>query len=111
VARTEQEVQTDLDRIDVMVADADVTGNKYTINQLMHARKPLEKELAALVVPSKTTKLSQIDDASAAMLDYSNEANVSTNLKDLLVKYTDALVRVREYTDDPPEFMKDFEGK
>jgi hypothetical protein len=103
VARTAQEVQTDLDRIDVMVADAGATGNEYTVNQLMHARRPLEKELEPLVKPSKTTKLSQIDDASAAMLDYSNEANVSKDLKDLLVKYTDALVGVRTRTETPPE--------
>ena len=81
MARSARDIQTDLDRIEVMIRTATSAGNEDTVDILDQAQARLESELEVLSKDSDATRRSSIDAANAELISFEDEANVSAALK------------------------------
>ncbi len=81
MARTARDIQTDLDRIELMLSTARTAGNVDTVNTLEQAHARIESALEELTKDSDAKRRSDIDAANDALISYENEANVSRELK------------------------------
>ena len=79
--RSTRDIQTDIDRITIMLKDARDTGNIDTEDILIQAEARFENELEKLTRDSRATRVASIDSASAELVAFENESNVSPALK------------------------------
>lgn len=81
MAQTKQELQTDLDRIQVMIKKARDTGNQDTDDILGQAESRIEGAIEVLSRDSRATRQASIDAANAELIAFENERRVSVELK------------------------------
>ena len=81
MARSARDIQTDLDRIAVMLTEARATGNQDTEDILGQAEARFESELEELTKDSRATRVASIDAADTELVSFEDEANVSRELK------------------------------
>ena len=96
MARSVRKVQTDLDRIGVMLKTARDTGNQDTEDILVQAESRFESEIEQLTKDSRATRVASIDSADAELIAFENEAKVSRELKAAIQNSRSDLVNRRK---------------
>lgn len=97
MARAEVALQADIDRIQKMINyNRDDENNEHTNNILSQAQARLEGALEDLKREPVAVRRQRIDDATAQLIAFENEANVSRELKAAIQNSRNDLINTRK---------------